>query len=47
MRARFEKGTIEKLTLAVLKEFAIAKGIDTKGKKGDVVEKVQEYFENK
>jgi ATP-dependent DNA helicase 2 subunit 1 len=47
MRARFEKSTIDKLTLAVLKEFAITKGIDTKGKKGDLVERVQEYFENK
>jgi ATP-dependent DNA helicase 2 subunit 1 len=47
MRSRFEKGTIDKLTLAVLKEFASTKGIDVRGKKGDVVERVQEYFENK
>jgi ATP-dependent DNA helicase 2 subunit 1 len=47
MRVRFEKGTIDKLTLPVLKEFAGPKGLDTKGKKGDIVERIQEYFENK
>jgi ATP-dependent DNA helicase 2 subunit 1 len=47
MRGRFEKGTIDKLTLAVLKEFASTKSIDIRGKKGEVVERIQEYFENK
>ena len=45
MRTRFEKGTIDKLTVAILKEWCQTKGLDGKGKKADLVEKVESYFE--
>ncbi|OGE57154.1 hypothetical protein PENARI_c002G00481 [Penicillium arizonense] len=42
-----EKGTVSKLTVAVLKEFLNAHGRATAGKKADLVERVEQYFEEK
>lgn len=49
MRKRFEQNTIDKLTLPVLKAFCKAKGIQlpAAAKKGDVVDEVTGFFENK
>jgi ATP-dependent DNA helicase 2 subunit 1 len=47
MRARFEKGTLDKLTLPILKGFCQAKRLPTSGKKADLVDRVNDYFETK
>lgn len=47
MRDRFEKNSIEKLTVAVLKQWCGTRSLPTTGKKGDLVDRIQEYFENK
>ncbi|KAF2434498.1 putative DSB repair complex subunit Ku70 [Tothia fuscella] len=47
MRERFENGTVEKLTLPVLKEFLGAKKIPVGGKKKDLVDRVVGYFASK
>ncbi|EKG12005.1 DNA-binding SAP [Macrophomina phaseolina MS6] len=47
MRSRYEKGTIAKLTVPVLKDWAHSKHISVAGKKADVVERIEDYFERK
>lgn len=47
MRERFEKNSIDKLTIAVLKEWCAGRSLATTGKKAELVERVQEYFESK
>ncbi|CDM35978.1 hypothetical protein DTO013E5_5481 [Penicillium roqueforti] len=43
----FDKGTVSKLTMVVLKEFLHSHGRATAGKKADLVERVEQYFEQK
>ena len=47
MRASFEKGKLDKLTVAVLKGFCQFKKLPTSGKKSDLVERINGYFESK
>jgi ATP-dependent DNA helicase 2 subunit 1 len=47
MREKFNKGTIDKLTLPLLKGFCQAKKLPVTGKKADFVERINEYFETK
>jgi ATP-dependent DNA helicase 2 subunit 1 len=47
MREKFEKNIIDKLTVGVLKDWCSGRGLSPIGKKADLVERVQEYFENK
>jgi ATP-dependent DNA helicase 2 subunit 1 len=47
MRERFEKNSIDKLTISVLKEWCAGRSLVTTGKKAELVERVQEYFESK
>jgi ATP-dependent DNA helicase 2 subunit 1 len=47
MRERFGNNTIDKLTLPVLKDWASGKKLATNGKKGDIVERIQTYYESK
>ncbi|OOQ89113.1 ATP-dependent DNA helicase II subunit 1 [Penicillium brasilianum] len=43
----YEKGTVSKLTLPVLKEFLTAHGRTAAGKKADLVDRVEQFFESK
>lgn len=47
MRERFEENSIDRLKVADLKEWCAGRGLSTTGKKTDLVERVQEYFETK
>jgi ATP-dependent DNA helicase 2 subunit 1 len=47
VRGAYEKGTLGKLTVAQLKEFMKTAGLDTVGKKAELVEKVESYFDKK
>jgi ATP-dependent DNA helicase 2 subunit 1 len=47
MRERFESGTVDKLTLPILKEFLAAKKMAVAGKKAELVDRVIGYFESK
>ncbi|OJD34497.1 atp-dependent dna helicase ii subunit 1 [Diplodia corticola] len=47
MKSRYANGTISKLTVPVLKDWAHSRHISVAGKKADVVERIEEYFENK
>ncbi|GAB1213188.1 ATP-dependent DNA helicase II subunit 1 [Aspergillus terreus] len=43
----YQKGTVAKLTVALLKEFLTSHGRSAAGKKADLVERVEEYFDRK
>ncbi|EYE93061.1 putative DSB repair complex subunit Ku70 [Aspergillus ruber CBS 135680] len=47
VRKHYEKGAIAKLTLPILKEFLTNHGRSTAGKKADLIDRVEEYFEKK
>ncbi|KIW02115.1 uncharacterized protein PV09_06606 [Verruconis gallopava] len=47
MRIMWEKGTLDKLTIPVLKEFCHAKRLLTSGKKADLVDRINDHFESK
>ena len=47
MQKAFEKQTIGKMTLAELKGWLQSKGLGVGGKKGDLVERVEVFFEQK
>ncbi|PGH18302.1 ATP-dependent DNA helicase II subunit 1 [Helicocarpus griseus UAMH5409] len=47
VRMHYQKGTVNKLTVAVLKEFLQFQGLPATGKKAELVERVEEYFEKK
>ncbi|XP_077660925.1 uncharacterized protein AFUA_5G07740 [Aspergillus fumigatus Af293] len=47
VRLHYEKGSLSKLTVAVLKDFLTAHGRSTAGKKADLIERVEEYMETK
>ncbi|KAJ5146038.1 DNA helicase ATP-dependent Ku type [Penicillium bovifimosum] len=47
MRRFYEQGTISKLTLPVLKEFLHMHGRANAGRKADLVDRVEQYFEQK
>ncbi|KAF2836768.1 protein Ku70 [Patellaria atrata CBS 101060] len=47
MKSNFERGIINKLTVPILKDWAHAKHISTSGKKAELVERIEEYFEKK
>lgn len=49
MKAAYEKNTLNKLTIAVLKQWLQAKGVNLKGisKKADLVEQVTKYYETR
>ncbi|KAJ9392017.1 hypothetical protein DTO063F5_776 [Paecilomyces variotii] len=47
MRKAYEKGTISKLTMPILKDFLGAHNLSTAGKKADLVDRVEEFFERK
>ncbi|KAK6521063.1 ATP-dependent DNA helicase II subunit 1 [Arthrobotrys conoides] len=47
MRAAYDKNTLNKLTVAVLKDWLNSKGMSVAGKKADLVERIEEHFENK
>ncbi|EZF24226.1 ATP-dependent DNA helicase II subunit 1 [Trichophyton rubrum D6] len=44
IKAHYEKGTLNKLTVAVLKDFLTSHSLPTSGKKADLVERVEEHF---
>ncbi|OAX79709.1 ATP-dependent DNA helicase II subunit 1 [Emergomyces africanus] len=43
----YEKGALNKLTVAVLKDFLQSQGLPGTGKKADLIEKVEEFLEQK
>ncbi|KAK6351211.1 ATP-dependent DNA helicase II subunit 1 [Orbilia javanica] len=47
IRAAYDKNTLNKLTVAVLKDWLNSKGMSVAGKKADLVERIEEHFENK
>ncbi|KAL8691758.1 MAG: hypothetical protein Q9218_003085 [Villophora microphyllina] len=47
MKRHFEKGIVKKLTVAVLKAWLTGKGMDGRGKKDELVERIELYFETK
>lgn len=47
MREVFENNGFEKLTMAVMKQWCAGRSLPTTGKKADIMERIQEYFENK
>ncbi|KAB8199711.1 KU70 like protein [Aspergillus parasiticus SU-1] len=47
VRAHYQKGSLSKLTVPVLKDFLNAHGRSAAGKKADLVERVEEYLEQK
>lgn len=47
MRKHFDKNTVGKLTVVVLREWLGAKGQSIVGRKADLVERVEAFFENK
>ncbi|KAJ5089184.1 hypothetical protein N7532_007868 [Penicillium argentinense] len=47
IKRSFEKGTVAKLTMPMLKEFLTSKGRSAAGKKADLVDRVEQYFEQK
>ncbi|KAJ5148652.1 hypothetical protein N7448_000230 [Penicillium atrosanguineum] len=47
IKRNFEKGTVAKLTMPVLKEFLVSHGRAAAGKKADLVDRVEQYFEQK
>ncbi|KAF3480730.1 Ku70 protein [Arthroderma uncinatum] len=44
IRVYYEKGTLSKLTVAILKEFLGSHSLSTSGKKADLIERVEGYF---
>ncbi|KAJ5688960.1 hypothetical protein N7462_003352 [Penicillium macrosclerotiorum] len=47
VRRFYDKGIVSKLTMPVLKEFLTAHGRSTAGKKADLVDQVEQFFEQK
>ncbi|GAD97375.1 DSB repair complex subunit Ku70, putative [Paecilomyces variotii No. 5] len=47
VKKAYEKGAISKLTMPVLKDFLTAHHLSTSGKKADLVDRVEEFFESK
>ncbi|KAJ5626721.1 hypothetical protein N7528_004148 [Penicillium herquei] len=47
IKKNMEKGTLSKLTVAILKEFLTSHGRAAAGKKADLIERVEQYFEEK
>ncbi|KAK6503124.1 ATP-dependent DNA helicase II subunit 1 [Arthrobotrys musiformis] len=47
IRAAYDKNTLNKLTVAVLKDWLNSKGMSVAGKKADLVERIEDHFENK
>ncbi|KAE8154140.1 ATP-dependent DNA helicase II subunit 1 [Aspergillus avenaceus] len=47
VRAHYQKGSLSKLTVPVIKDFLTAHGRSAAGKKADLVERVEEYFDQK
>jgi len=47
MKKHFEKNTVAKLTAAVLKSWLGSKGLSIVGKKADLVERTEAFFEAK
>ncbi|PGH29589.1 ATP-dependent DNA helicase II subunit 1 [[Emmonsia] crescens] len=47
VRLHYEKGALNKLTVAVLKDFLLSQNLSVTGKKADLIEKVEEFLEQK
>lgn len=47
LRAMYDKGQLVKCTVVQLREFLQGVGLDTKGKKADLLERCEEYFDTK
>jgi len=47
LRALYEKGQLGKCTVVQLREFLQGIGLDTRGKKADLMERCEEYFDSK
>lgn len=47
VQSHYSSGSLSKLTVAVLKEFLTEKKLSAAGKKADLVERVEEYFDRK
>lgn len=47
VQSHYNSGNLSKLTVAVLKEFLTEKKLSAAGKKADLVERVEEYFDRK
>ncbi|KZF22944.1 ATP-dependent DNA helicase [Xylona heveae TC161] len=47
IKQHYSKNSLNKLTVPILKSWMENKGLSTSGKKSDLVERVEEYFENK
>ncbi|KAF2138231.1 uncharacterized protein K452DRAFT_256339 [Aplosporella prunicola CBS 121167] len=47
MKGHYERGSLAKLTVPVLKNWAHSKHISVAGKKADIIERIEEHFETK
>ena len=47
MKSAYEKNGVKRLTVVQLKAWLISKRLETTGKKADLVERVEEYFDRK
>ena len=47
MREHFKKNSLGKLTVALLKNWLLSKGLDGSGRKSDLMERAESYFETK
>jgi ATP-dependent DNA helicase 2 subunit 1 len=47
VQKHFQKGTLSKLTVSVLKDYLASQGRSSAGKKADLVEQVEELLESK
>ncbi|KAL1967711.1 hypothetical protein VTN77DRAFT_2968 [Rasamsonia byssochlamydoides] len=47
VRSHYERGALSKLTLPVLKEFLSSQKLSTAGKKAELIERIEEFFEHK
>jgi len=45
LKTQFEKGSLEKLKVAELKEILLSKGLNATGKKADLLEKLEQWIE--
>jgi len=47
MKIAFDKNQIEKLTVPILRAWSQSKGLSVSGKKADLVERIEAFFERK
>lgn len=47
VKGHYQKGTLNKLTVATLKDFCQMNSLSLAGKKADLLARVEEYFDSK